>query len=86
MKKIWADEAWDEYLYWQTQDKRTLKKINKLIQSIEREGVLSGEGHPESLKYRHGYSRKIDEKNRLVYDVQDGLLNIISCKGHYEDK
>lgn len=86
MKKVWADDAWEEYLYWQTQDKRTLKKINKLILSIERDGTMNGEGHPESLKYRPGYSRKIDEANRLVYDVQDGFLNIISCKGHYEDK
>lgn len=86
MRKIWTDEAWDEYLYWQIQDKKTLKKINRLIQSIERDGVLSGEGHPERLKYRDGYSRKIDEKNRLVYDIEAGFLNIISCKGHYEDK
>lgn len=86
MKKAWTDDGWNDYLYWQTEDKRTLKKINSLIKSIERDGVLKGEGHPEPLKYRPGYSRTINEKDRLVYDVCDGELVIISCRSHYEDK
>ena len=85
MNKIWADEAWDEYLYWQGQDKKTLKKINALIKSIEREGASEGLGKPEPLKYRKGYSRRIDDKNRLVYDVVEGKIHIASCKGHYEE-
>ena len=60
MEKIWSDDAWDDYIYWQGQDKKT-------------------------LKYRDGYSRRIDEKNRIVYDVVDGKLHIVSCRDHYED-
>ena len=85
MNKIWADEAWEEYLYWQGQDKKTLKRINSLIKSIERDGVCQGIGKPESLKYRKGYSRRIDDQNRLVYDVVDGKIYSASCKGHYEE-
>ncbi len=84
MEKIWSDEAWDEYLYWQAQDKKTLKRINMLIKDIERNG-FEGIGKPEPLRYRPGWSRRIDDKNRLAYDIQDGKLLIASCKGHYED-
>ena len=83
MIKIWFDEAWEDYLYWQTQDKKTLKRINALIIDIERNG-LQGIGKAEPLRYRSGWSRRIDEKNRLVYDIQDGELIIVSCRGHYE--
>jgi toxin YoeB len=86
MKLAWSDDAWEEYLYWQTQDKKTLRKINGLILSIQREGALKGEGHPEVLKHRPGYSRKINEKDRLVYDLIGDELFILSCKDHYEDK
>ena len=85
MEKIWSDEAWEEYLYWQSQDKKTVKRINSLIKSVEREGVMDGSGKPEPLKHRKGYSRRIDLKNRLIYDVVDGKLYLVSCKGHYED-
>lgn len=79
-------DSWDHYLYWQTQDKRILRKINGLIVDIKRNGAMQGIGKPEVLKYRPGYSRRIDEANRLVYDI-DELQNIkiISCKGHYEE-
>ena len=86
MKLAWTDDGWDDYVYWQTEDKRTLKKINSLIKSINRDGPLKGEGHPEPLKYRPGYSRTINEKDRLVYDIQDGELVIFSCRPHYHDK
>ena len=86
MKLAWTDDGWDDYVYWQTEDKRRLKKINSLIKSINRDGPLKGEGHPEPLKYRPGYSRTINEKDRLVYDIQDGELVIFSCRSHYEDK
>lgn len=86
MNKLWSDRAWEEYLYWQMQDKKTLKKINELVKDIERNGVLIGIGKPETLKYRKVYSRRIDQMNRLIYYVDDkDNLWIISCKGHYED-
>lgn len=85
MTKLWSDKAWDDYLYWQTQDKKTLKRINELIKDIERSGVSEGIGKPEPLRYRKGWSRRIDEKNRLIYDVDGkGNLLIAACRGHYE--
>lgn len=78
--------AWDEYLYWQMQDKKTLRRINQLLKEIQRNS-FDGIGKPEPLKYCDGYwSRRIDEKNRLVYSVSaDGDIVVISCRGHYED-
>ena len=87
MPSAWSDRAWDEYLYWQTQDKKTQKKINELIKSIHRDGAMNGLGHPEKLKHRIGVlSREINKKDRLVYSYDvNGLLWIISCRGHYDD-
>lgn len=85
MNKLWSDRAWEEYLYWQVQDKKTIKKINELVKDIERNGIAKGIGHPEPLKYRKAWSREIDKKNRLVYNIVDGHLWIISCKDHYDD-
>lgn len=85
MIKSWTDEAWEDYLYWQTQDKKTLKRINKLIKDIERNGNVEGIGKPEPLQYNlQGYfSRRIDEENRLVYVATDTEVTIISCRFHY---
>lgn len=86
MNKIWSDRAWDDYLYWQMQDKQTLKKINELVKDIERNGLSEGIGKPEPLKYRKAWSRRIDQQNRLIYNFDDSNnLLIIACKGHYED-
>lgn len=86
MNKLWSDRAWDDYLYWQSQDKRTLRKINELVKDIERNGLATGIGKPEPLKYRKAWSRRIDRENRLVYNIDDsGNLWIIACKGHYEE-
>ena len=86
MIKAWIEVAWTEYLYWQTQDKKILRKINELIKDIERNRALNGIGKPEALKYRKGYSRRIDETNRLVYTIdENGILYILSCKGHYKE-
>jgi toxin YoeB len=86
MNKIWADKAWDDYLSWQTEDKKTLKRINGLIKDIERNGVSSGIGKPEPLRYRKAWSRKIDDMNRLIYNLDEKKnLLIFSCKGHYEE-
>lgn len=86
MKLVWYDKAWDDYLYWQTQDKRTLKRINELIKDIDRNGALVGIGKPEALKDNlHGlFSRRIDDVNRLVYRItDDGVIEIVMCRGHY---
>ena len=87
MNKRWGDNAWEQYLYWYAQDKKTFEKINKLIKDIERNGVSNGLGKPEKLTYDYaGYwSRRIDVKNRLVYNIDDnGYLYIAECKGHYK--
>ena len=85
MKKIWFDEAWRDYLWWQGQDRKTLKRINALIQDIER-GGYEGLGKPEPLSENLSgfWSRRIDDKHRLVYRITGGVLEIVSCKGHYE--
>lgn len=86
MRKLWSDAAWADYLYWQAADRKLLKKINELIKSIEREGVMDGIGKAEPLKYGKGYSRRISDEHRLVYDIEDGILYIYSCRGHYDDR
>lgn len=80
----WDIKAWEDYLYWQSQDKKTLKRINKLIQNTLTT-PFNGIGKPEPLKETlSGYwSRRIDETNRLVYRVTDEYIKIISCRYHY---
>jgi toxin YoeB len=87
-EKIWSDDAWADYLYWQSQNKKTLKRINMLIQDIERNGAMKGIGEPEALKgnLQGEYSRRINEKDRLVYYLEDGRIYIASCRGHYNDR
>jgi len=86
MNKIWHDKAWEEYLHWQTQDKKTLKRINKLIDDMDRH-PFTGIGKPEPLTGNlQGYwSRRIDEVNRIIYKAEVGQLIIVQCGGHYED-
>lgn len=86
MKKIWSDKAWDDYLYWQTQDKKTLKRVNQLVNDIERNN-FEGIGKPEALKGNLSgfWSRRIDDANRLIYRINGEFIDILSCKGHYED-
>lgn len=80
----WTDDAWDDYLYWQTQDKKTLRRINKLINDIKRSS-FEGIGKPEPLKENLSgfWSRRIDDTNRLVYAIDDNAITIISCRYHY---
>lgn len=80
----WTPEAWDDYMYWQGQDRKTLRRINKLIIDAQR-SPFSGIGKPELLKedLRGFWSRRIDETNRLVYAVDEDRLTIISCRYHY---
>ena len=83
---IWHDTAWADYLYWQSQDKKTLKRINSLIKDIER-NPLEGIGKPEPLKgdLSGFWSRRIDEHNRLVYRIVGEDCQIAQCRGHYSD-
>ena len=83
MRKLWEDDAWEEYKEWLNVDKKILRRINELIKDIERYGVLEGRGKPKKLKYREEYSRRIDEEHRLIYKVQGNIIIIVSCKGHY---
>lgn len=87
-EKIWSDDAWEDYLYWQSQDKKTLKRINLLIKDIERNGSLRGIGNPEALtdNLQGEFSRRINEKDRLVYHMENNRIYIAHCKGHYDEK
>ena len=86
MQKIWFDEAWDDYLWWQENNKKDFKQINKLIKDIDR-NKYNGIGHPEALKgnYSGYYSRQINKKDRLIYRIVNETIEIISCKDHYDD-
>ena len=85
MKLKWDEDAWDDYLYWQTQDKKTLKRINALLKDIMR-NPFGGIGKPEPLKhYERYWSRRIDEINRIVYKVESDAIVVASVKGHYDD-
>lgn len=87
MNKIWQDEAWEDYIYWQSQDRKTLKRINLLLQDISRNGY-DGIGKPEPLKENHSgwWSRRIDDTNRLIYRINNGLIEIAQCRTHYGDR
>jgi len=87
MTKVWHDKAWDDYLYWQTQDKKTLNRINKLIKDIERNGY-KGIGKPEPLKHNLSglWSVRIDDSNRIIFRILGDNLEIWECGSHYQDK
>ena len=87
MIKAWDDFAWEDYLYWQTQDKKTLKRLNMLLRDIERNGN-SGLGKPEPLRgnFQGYWSRRIDDTNRLVYRIKENRIEILQCRSHYGDK
>ncbi|MFO7884800.1 MAG: Txe/YoeB family addiction module toxin [Desulfobacteraceae bacterium] len=83
-KLAWTEEAWKDYIFWQTQDKKTLKRINKLINDTMRL-PFEGIGKPEPLRENLSgfWSRRIDDTNRLVYAVDDNYITILSCRYHY---
>lgn len=87
-RKIWSGRSWEEYLEWQSEDAKTLRRINSLIQDIERNGNMKGIGKPEPLKHdlKGWYSRRIDDKNRLIYRTVGDAIEISQCKSHYEDR
>jgi addiction module toxin, txe/yoeB family len=84
MKLLWEERAWVDYLYWQMQDRKTLKRINDLLKDVQR-NPYEGIGKPEPLRKNLSgcWSRRIDETNRLVYRIQDDSLYILACRGHY---
>ena len=81
----WTDEAWKDYIYWQTKDKKTLKRINRLLDDIKQNDPFKGIGKPEPLKETLSgfWSRRIDDTNRLVYAVDEVYITVISCRYHY---
>lgn len=86
MGVLWQDAAWDDHCYWQTQDKKTLKRINALIRDIQRNGYY-GTGKPEPLRedFSGWWSRRIDDTNRIVYKISGDDVIIAACRGHYDD-
>ncbi len=87
MNKVFADAGWEDYLYWQTEDRKTLKKINQLLCDIGRNGN-EGIGKPEPLSGNlSGYwSRRINDKDRLIYRIDEDNIYILACRYHYGDK
>lgn len=87
MKKLWEDKAWEEYLEWQTKDKKILKKINKLLTDIDRNGYQCI-GKPEALSGNLAgfWSVRIDEKNRIVFRIIGEQMEILQCGSHYGEK
>ncbi len=85
-KFLFTEDAWEDYLYWQTRDKKILKRINQLLQDIERNGY-NGIGKPEPLRgdLSGFWSRRIDDEHRIVYRVTEDRVEIIQCRGHYDD-
>ena len=87
MKKLWSDKAWSDYLYWQLQDKKTLKRINNIIRDIERAGRdKKPMAKAEKLRYSNNnlFSVRIDKQNRIIYAFHKDALYIVSCRGHYK--
>lgn len=87
MIKSWTDSAWEDYTYWQKEDKKILKRINNLLKDIDRNGY-DGIGKPERLTGNLSayWSRRIDEKNRIVYRIENDIIKIVQCGSHYRDK
>ncbi len=86
MRKIWHDKAWNDYVEWQNQDKKTLRKINRLLQDIDRNGYkCTGKPEPLSGDLAGYWSVRIDEKNRIVFGIFDDTIEIIQCGTHYGD-
>lgn len=86
MNSIFTERGWKDYLSWQNEDKKMLKKINTLLKDIQRNGIDSRMGKAEILKNKEGYSKRIDKANRLVYTFNtNGDVVVLACRGHYQD-
>ena len=87
MHKNWSDSAWEEYIVWQTKDIKLMKRINQLIRDVERDPFrCSGKTEPLKGNWSGWWSRRIDDDNRLIYRVRNGILEIAQCGTHYGDK
>ena len=87
MHKKFSDRGFEDYMYWQTQDKKTLRRINNLLQDIDRNGY-NCIGKPEALKgeLTGWWSVRIDEKNRLIFKIENEIIEISQCRSHYGEK
>ncbi len=87
MNRVFTDQGWEDYLHWTQQDRKTLRKVNELIKECCRT-PHGGTGHPEPLRgdYSGWWSRRIDEKNRLVYRIEEDRIIIMQCRSHYDDR
>lgn len=85
MKYVFVDESWEDYVYWQETDRKTVKRINELLKDISRNSY-SGIGKPEPLKYKYKgfWSRRINEEHRLIYQVNGDAILIAKCRHHYD--
>ena len=83
---FFSTKALNDFIYWAHNDRKILDKIDALLNDIDRNGAAKGIGKPEHLKYEDGYSRRINDEHRLIYRVEENIIKVKSCKGHYEDK
>ena len=83
---LFFDDALKDIMYWAHNDRKILDKINTILNDIERNGAAKGIGKPERLKHQDGYSRRINDEHRLIYDVKENIIAVKSCKGHYDNK
>ena len=87
MNKNFTENGWKDYTYWETEDRKTLKRINNLIKDIERNGS-DGIGKPEPLtgELSGFWSRRINEKDRLIHQIEGNTIHILACRYHYNDR
>ncbi len=86
MPNVWfQNDSLNDFMHWAHNDRKTLDKIKSLLDDIERNGASKGIGKPERLKHQSAWSRRIDKEHRLVYEVEENIIKVKSCKGHYED-
>ena len=83
---LFFDDALKDIMYWAHNDRKILDKINAMLNDIERNGATKDIGKPERLKHQDGYSRRINDEHRLIYEVKENIIAVKSCKGHYDDK
>lgn len=83
---FFSTKALSDFMYWAHNDRKIFDKIGTLLNDIDRNGAAKGIGKPEHLKHEDGYSRKINDEHRLIYKVEENVIKVKSCKGHYGEK